>query len=515
MWSFLFASIPAFAAGGDQQEYVKPDVEATADKKLTTEFRFDSAWHEYDNLDFRKLDESHGDQGILDSDDRGNFAFTGIQAQVAYAPTTDLSFKLAASHRGLWGGDQIGLVNGFGGFLYVNTLSMDWKPFRKDDDHPGTTFRVGRQTYSLGGIDDAPDFVFWDVIDGVRVDIPLGPGHIEAIPISVVSGVPAANDVNFLTYIGQSAPSPFNFRGATMTRRTGLQYVLDKASDKFDARAYAYYTDIGANGTGSDISYHGELGNFADNDYVANFGARAHLKLGAFRAWGELDGSTGMDRKELVAQDADCIGLAYGAGVALDTGDKDQGFRGRLGYFDAMGPHYTPDGLLFSHGYVSMKGQQVGGIVADRYLGWHPSAYSGYGGVENNPQDKDRKSGTRTLSASVGYDLPQHVNFKLSYWFMMDTGLTDVDFDKLSTLTPPYGYSREEFAAEKRLGQVLGQEMDAEVEGEIGEHVTAYVEGGVLLPGAYYGVLVNRVAGTQLGGQEMGWAASGGMSVVF
>jgi hypothetical protein len=514
MLSFLVASIPAFA-GGDQQEYVKPEVEATDAKKLETKFRFDSAWHEYDNLDFRKLDETCGDQCILDTDDRGSFAYTGIQAEIAYKPYENLGFKLAASHRGLWGGDQIGLVNGFGGFVYVNALQVDWTPFKKDDEHLGTTFRFGRQTYSLGGIDDAPDFVFWDVIDGVRVDIPLGPGHVEAIPISVISGVPAANDVNFLTYVGQAQPSPFNFRGDTMSRRSGLQYVLDGVSDKFDARAYLFYNDVSSNGTGSDISYHGELGNFADNDWVSNYGLRAHLNLGAFRAWGEFAGSFGIDRKELVAEDANTDGFAYGAGVALDTGDEDAGFRGRLSYWEAQGPVYRQSGLMYSHGYVSMKGQQVGGIVANRYLGWHPSAYTGYGGVENNPQDTDRKSGTRSISARAGYDLPQHVNFEVEYWLMQDTGLSQVDFGNLNDLTAPYGYSREEFAAEERLGKTLGHEIDADVEAEIGEHVTAWIEGGILLPGAYYAIRTNRVAGTQLGGEEMGWATSAGMAVEF
>jgi hypothetical protein len=514
MLSFLLSSIPAFA-GGDQQEYVKPDIEAPDEKKVETKFRFDSAWHEYNNLDFRKLDESQGDQGILDSDDRGSFAFTGIQATIAYSPRRDLTFTLSASHRGLWGGDQIGLVNAFGGFVYVNAMSMDWKPFQKSDEEPGTTFRVGRQIYTLGGIDDAPDFVFWDVIDGVRVDVPLGPGHIEAIPISVISGVPAANDVNFLQFLGQTQPSPFNFRGDTMSRRSGVQYVLDGVSDKFDARAYAYYNDIAANGSGSDISYRGELGNFADNDWVANFGARAHLNLGAFRAWGEFAASVGVDRKELIAQDVDTNGIAYGGGVAYDSGDKDAGFRGRLSYFDALGPTYTADGLMYSHGYVSMKGQQVGGIVANRYLGWHPTAYVGYSGIDDTPQDSDRKAGTRTIAAHAGYDLPQGVNVAVDYWLMMDTGYSAVNFSELSSITPPYGYSREEFAAQERLGRMLGQEIDAEVEAELAKNISAYVEGGVLLPGAFYGININRVAGNQLGGQTLAWAASGGATVRF
>ena len=49
-----------------------------SDEPLQIKVGFDSEWIEFNNLDFRELDES-SDQAILDSDDRGAFALTGLR----------------------------------------------------------------------------------------------------------------------------------------------------------------------------------------------------------------------------------------------------------------------------------------------------------------------------------------------------------------------------------------------------------------------------------------------------
>ena len=49
--------------------------------------------------------------------------------------------------------------------------------------------------------------------------------------------------------------------------------------------------DLGALGSGSDISYDGLLGNFSDNDWVANVGVRGEATFGPVTPFLAIDGS--------------------------------------------------------------------------------------------------------------------------------------------------------------------------------------------------------------------------------
>ena len=160
-------------------------------------------------------------------------------------------------------------------------------------------------------------------------------------------------------------------------------------------------------GSGADISYGGLLGNFSDNDWVANFGVRATGTFGVITPWAHLDGSRGIDRKELVAQDVDCNGLAMGAGLQATMKDSSTV---TVSYFDAFGAGYANNGLLFSHGYVGLKGRQAGGLLFNRFLGMHPTAYVSRMGVTDNPQDQSRKAGTREIHAAVDAKLNTQIS---------------------------------------------------------------------------------------------------------
>jgi hypothetical protein len=497
------------------QEYRDGEVEV--EKKLVVTGLIESEYYEFSNLDFRKLDE-RSDQLILDSDDRGAFAFTGASLSLGYAVDEQIDFVFSAGHRGLWGDDQIGSVNQFGGFLYIPSLYADLRTSK--DKEKAISFKVGRQFFQIGGLGGARDFVLADVLDMVRVDVPIGKiGTLTAVPLNVFSVSSDYTNVNFVQLLGAQNAETFEFRGATLTRRYGAVLALDELPGPVDLTAYGFYTDIGARGTGADLSYDGQLGNVADNDYVANFGARATATFGVVRPFAHVDGSTGIDRKERVVNDVDTNGIAFGGGVRVDTRVEEEisGFTAELSYYQALGAAYQANGLQYSHGYVGMKGQQVGGTLFNRFMGFHPSAYLGRNGVSDTPYEESRISGTRTIHADAGYTLPMGLGFWGGYWFLQDTGISDLNLAQLDDITPPFGYSRSEFAAQERLGKVLGHELNAEVRGTIGEHVKVYVNGAYVIPGAYYAIVIDRVAGTALGSPDPAspWATYGGARVDF
>ena len=517
----LLLVVPGFAfaqSNTTDLEYQESELERQK-SDLEVHGGFEAEWHEYDNLDLRALDET-SDQATFDSDDRNAFAFTGVRVELGYKVDNKVRFVVGASHRGMWGNDQIGNVNAFGGLLYFTSLYVDYAPggLKKSP----VRFRVGREYFEIGGLGGARDYVLADVLDQVRVTINTGDvGRFELIPATVVGSSSENDNANFVSFIGQNTTQTFGFRGDHMTRRHGGVYILDGVAE-LDMRAYAFYTDVGALGTGSDISANGKLGNFSDNDWVGNFGVRAsYLIADMVTPFASFDFSRGVDRKELVAQDVDTKGTAILAGVRVDTREDGpkadgSGLTAEASFFQASGANYDGStALQSSHGYVGMKARQAGGSITDRFMGWHPSAYVGMFGISDNPNDISRKSGTRVLHGSAGYQLPMGFGVGAGWWMFNDTGSTDFNLGNLSNIDPPFGYSREEFAAQARAGKSLGQEFDVNLWGRLSEHLTVYGNGAIFLPGEFYETQVSRIAGDALGGQERAWTFHGGTRLRF
>ena len=131
------------AIASDDLEY-QDQKEEKVIKNLEVKGSFQAQWHEFNNLDFRPLDDS-SDQAILDSDDRSSLAFTGVDLGINYEIDEHVRFVLGASHRGLWGNDQFGGTNDFGGWMYFTSLYVDYTPWKAD----GVRIRMGRQPFEL------------------------------------------------------------------------------------------------------------------------------------------------------------------------------------------------------------------------------------------------------------------------------------------------------------------------------------------------------------------------------
>lgn len=512
-----FAGV-AHAQSTQDLEYRELRLKDKQTEKVQASGRFETQGFAFDNLDFNALDAS-SDQAVLDTDDRGAFVFTGAGMDLSIKADDKTRFVAAFSHRGLWGDDNLGRISPTGSLLYVTNLYVEHKLAK------GVKVRAGREFYQIGGLGGAADFVMADVLDQARIIIALGDvGHLDLVPISVVGSGGRTDRANFAGFVGGGSAEvedKFNFEGDRMVRRHGGVLVLDGIAE-LDLRAYGFYTDIGARGSGANITYEGLHGNFADNDWVANFGARASYALGTATPYATFDLSQGIDRKELVARDVDNNGWAASLGVRVRPEKAgDPGLTADVVAWQASGAAYAEDGLQTSHGYTSMKGQQVGGMLANRFLGWHPSAYTGGYGVADTPHTIDRRSGTRFVQAAAGWRLGNGTWARASWWTFQDTGSTQLNLKEIDNIDPAFGYSRREFAAQERLGKALGHEANVEVGHKLSKSLRAWAAGGVLLPGDYYKVDVARVAGgyegakTALGGQDMAWAASLGTRLDF
>ncbi len=490
-----------------------------SDEQLQIEAVFDTEWVEFDNLDFRELDES-SDQAILDSDDRGAFAYTGVGVDLSYDVDDRTEFVLGAKYRGLWGNDQLGGTNQFGSWIYFSDLYLKLG-LAAGDDKPA--LRVGRQAFRLGGLGGGQDYIIHDTIDMVRVDLPLSESlNFVFIPVNVVGMSQDDDGLNFLSMAATSNIQLFNFRGDRITRRHGM--VVEVEPGPVEARLYGFYSDLGALGSGSDITYNGLLGNFADNDWTANYGMRTAVDLGKVTPYVHFDASAGIDRKELVVDDVDTKGFAWGVGVTYDTADNEEEpdrtfprFEAEGQYFDSTGPGYLKDGLQFSHGYVGMKGKHAGGLIFSRALGFHPTPYVGTFGVSDTPHEQERKAAARVLHAGAEGRITNTLLFGADWWMLQSKGLVSVDFNKLNTLNTPFGYARAEFAAQERIGETLGQEINAHAGIVARDKLTFLFTYATILTGGYYDIEIDRVAGTALGQSDAPnpWAWSGSMRLEF
>ncbi len=535
---FLSLLFPPFLSA---QEYESAEIEEEglvsparesvlqALERLSVSVFLQSEFHTFNNLDLLPLDET-SEQSIIDTDDGARFGYTFVAARLRYAIERHLAFNLGLSLQGLWGNDQIGSPNRFGSIFYFSALNFDYEIGERDR---GIDFRIGRQYFRIGGT--PKDYFLKDILDAAVVVGKLGKGgDLRIMAFDFYASGESPDEVNFVRYLGQGTDRVEGMRGDTNTFRYGAIYENDRLVENLDAKLFLFFADIGAIGTGADITFNGEFGNFADNDWALMSGGRAAYEVAMndrlkLRCFGEFARAEGTDRKEDLVRDVDIGGNAFSGGLELAYSmPKSRAIRLSLQGFHADGPDYASDGLPFSHGFVSFKGDQVGGINLDRYAGWHPSAYVGSGGIDDTPQNVDRKSGTRFVASEVALRLLSATELRLGAWFLWDTGHSFLA-DRYETpeqlrealdsgvVEVPFGISREEFFAEARLGKYLGTEYNVGITYEATPALSVYGNGGIFLPGAFYEIPIDRIAGSALGSTDPAnfWTVSFGTKVLF
>jgi len=498
----------------EDDEDDEDDDEDDDEQRLETSFLLTSEVHSMNNLDLRPLDEST-DQSILETDDRNTFGYTGLSAELTYEVLEDTDFDFAASHTGMWGSDQLGGLSGAEPdeqadyrpnqayhFLWIYRLSANWHPIENDSFGFQTT--VGRQDFEIGGAED--DFFLDDTLDAVTLEFDFGlAGKVRALALDFYGSNSSPEHASFVNYVGRN-PTVMGFRGDTNTLRHGLVYENTQLLDGLELRGFGFYADIGAGtgpgASGSDRSRDGALGNISDNDDAWLAGTRAGythesdiLEVGGF---GEFARSGGIDRKDIRdgLLDVSNEGNAYGAG--LHAKFKPGGLRidTDARWFHADGGYYNSDGIRYGHGFVSFKGDEIGGINLDRYAGFHPSAYVGPEGIEHAPQQIERRSGSEVVKAGLGVLIAEKLRIDFEAWHLWDNSVTKLDFDNLEDDASdlPFGYTEADLRGQQRFGKSIGTELNTSVLYRANRALNFYAKGGAFLPSEYYEIPVSRTS---------------------
>lgn len=483
-----------------------------------------TAVHSMDERDFRPLDES-SDQSILDTDDRRIFGYTDLMGTLAFAPVEPVVLNLRFKYDALWPSEDTGRTRGPTGDLRVFDLNMDVALI--DVDPLAISLKLGRQAFTIGGV--PRDYMMAGALDAITARVDLrGLGRLRLLAVDFYGG----HDLPALGYQAYRSgrETTFGLRGDTVTLRSGGVYELDREAQPdlpIEARAYWFYASIGGGPvehSGADITRGGLNGNYSDADYQHMMGARAAFVHdfeagGQVRIYAEYARSMGIDRKPEEARDVDTSGNAFGGGIDIEwAASSAVSLLGGAEFYRFDGSNHASDGLEFERGFVGFKGARIGGRTVGRLSGWRPASHVDPAGVRHTPHDLQRAAGTQFAFGRLGVDV-YGTRLTADLWLLQDTGSTFLEIDGIDEMPePPFGYTREEFRAQERLGRDLGRAVDLRLTHPVADIVELEAGYSFFVPGGYYQIEVDRLAGredTALGGQETFWLLDFGARVGF
>ncbi len=393
------------------------------------------------NSDLRRLDNTN--QTSVDrTDDKTRFIAGGLQFDNFFPihPRLDLRFDIWRF--GFWGGDQLAgrdtnndIRQTTGGANTVNFGQLYIDAHLKLNPTRSNKFslRVGRQDYRIGG-KIFRDYYQDDILDAVVLKY-YHPklGRLDLLLIDVFSNAPDTRDVNFIRFLSFDNQQVKNFNGDSATTRNGFLYRLPIIGESefigthLDVRAFYYFSQFSGTNQpfgGADRTNNGTSGNFIDRDFAVMRGFRINGGYGTwFRSSFTVADSFGVDRKlptiYFESKDVGNSGKSYG--IDLEFSAWNRRIRFMPTYFYADGGRYFADGTQYSHGFVSMKGDQVGGYLTDLNWGVHPSAYTSGQGIADLPYNRDRRSGTEKKHLGFAFGILENLFLKLDWWRLTDT----------------------------------------------------------------------------------------------
>ena len=482
----------------------KPDFEFLWGFNMLQEF------HAYNNTDLRKLNSTNDFQ-IRTTDDQQGLGLTRAKFDTSFMfPKQRVGVEMSFGFDGVWGsfqlqgngnpGTRIARANVFWEFFSLNGITADMV--------------IGRQFFSVGGIQN--DYMLRDVLDAMVFNVHWKDKvDVKILGLDVYSGANSYgagendrwND-EFQYFSRDTTNKLAGLNGDVSTYRTGIvasgePFMKKLLKMRIDPRVYAFYARVRGTKGGSDYSENGRIGNFSDNDWSGLFGGRvaAHLheQIPLFtQLIAYVDGalSTGSDLRRQGQPIADYATVGFGGGVTAQLKAL-FGFLSPLGevdFFYAQGPKYDKNGNMVSHGFVSMRGDRIGGTLMRRYWGVRPSGYVGYNGIDDTPFDANRKAGSLLLHAGIGAEMWKKLVVRADLWHVQDTASTAVNFSptNLDLINNPY-VSRAELDAQQRFGKALGQEINLTVQYFPNSLLMFQLTAAMFIPGSFFSTPIEDI----------------------
>ena len=454
----------------------------------------------FNNADLRNLNELNS-TAIDQTDDKLSLALSRFYINLYFPISNSLFFRIDLFKNGFWGNDNlsgsstnnlsssttIGADPFYFGELFLEKIIFSLK-------NSQLSIKLGRQFFTIGGTPILQDYMFSDYLDAITFQYNHKIiGNFKVIAIDIFQmGSNTIDQINYLRYLSNDNSRMNNFNGDVNVVRTGFVYESPNLLNFSETitkgglqnRLYSFYARYGATDNGgANRTNNGSTGNFSDNDWSFMAGDRITYYGSLIDIYLDFAVSTGIDRRLPTASnsshDINNDGFALNLGTQLKALIINDNYKlsSSIQVFYSMGPRYDDKGNQISHGFVSFKSNQVGGLLLNRYWGMHPSAYTANNGIESSPHDYERKSGTMFIQANLNNQLGDNWNFIFDIWYFMDTATTA--FDTSNAL----GKIEQ---VQQRLTKPLGMEIDFTINLQTSEEWSIFLTSAVFIPSNFY-----------------------------
>ncbi len=448
----------------------------------------------YNNMDLRDLDASSF-TAVENTDDRIFLVSSEVQINTQGSILNNLDVFLVGVLSGYWGNDSLSYQGGEHG-LDFSRLMLRWDLASVISEMPffQMFLDAGRFTLSTSEEFYTRHYIFKDTVDAVRLYwlTRSGWGMDSFFDFyglnSPVYGV-------FALDRDRQPDTQAYFDGNVNTYRMGFilfyrRRFMSGLLRQLEWDSYVLYSRIGASGKsshsgGSETTYGGLTGNTPDGDWLINTGSSLFLRSKII--WIKLEGAYawGRDFKSDPGELWDIAGIMLHAAGALDWRPFNRS-GGSLGaeWLYSQGAYADAEGKILQPGFVSFKGDRVGGCVMRDYWGMYPSAFLNNEGIDMSLYSASRRAGLIALHTWQELRLEGNkktsVRITLDQWWYQDNNVTLLDFSRVD-LNPQQ-------ADQKRWGLPLGLETDMALRFFVRQKWQFGMECGIFFPDRYFSI---------------------------
>lgn len=464
-------------------------------------FYLDTYGYRFSNGDLRRTDDSSF-LTVDYTDDELMLAYMNVGFAFEATILDYIDFSIEMNKPGFWGNDSLSTATKEN-VVYTRLLNFDVNAGKAIFGWEANELSVvvGRQDFEFCEDSSFSEFVFDDTIDAIKLHCYFPSIYVGVDALVDFYSMNSPAEPVYSISAAQHDYTVENFNGDVNIIRFAFVpkffYQAEEDDALFqleDARVYYLFADIGATGEGDldsggyEMTGIGTSGNFADNDWVMIFGLSSYTKLSFLSAYLEAAYSIGKDRKAVGLPDVDISGLLAQLSVIGNFGFA--GFdwlEAGLNGLYVTGAQTDQYGNYLNYGFVSFKGNKVGGFLFETYYGNYPSAIVNYDGIDYEAIESSRRAATIAFGGSVAMNMldfstfskgDKGMNAKFEGWWYFDNNTTSMDTN-LSLTADKYN--------QRRYGKFMGIEIDADISYVFrGSALEVGVQGGLFIPMQFF-----------------------------
>lgn len=418
-----------------------------------------NSFYYFNNGDLRELDNSSIDT-VENTDDAVGILYSKVGFKMSLTAFNSINLYIDAYKPFFWGNDSAE-YNSRGNSIFLREIFSKIEIIKENNINLFT--KIGRQEFSLSR-NEFKNFVFRDIVDAILICF-----NYDIIGFDLGIDFFSMNTPTENIYAIKGDRHPYTvkyFDGDVNIYKTFTSLSLTFSNNiikENKTKIYTIFSRIGAVGEnvnqgGWELSKGGTEGNFADNDFVLIGGLNSYINLQLLSIYFDGAISYGIDRKHREFPKVNILGFLTHLGLGLYY----EIFEIKLEGAYVSGAEANTNGDYINYGFVSAKGDRVGGLLFSSYYGNYPSSIINYSGITFKPFDTQRYSPTAFLSIKLGIidldlnKLSKEPNNGISiigeFHTYLDTSTTLANLN--STDLRPEVYNQ------KRFGELLGIETD-------------------------------------------------------